>query len=72
MVVPIRDLANIQLSTTISSSKHLNYYFTLNMEKDINMAYTRGKTLVGSKNNSRDSSIISVTSSKLYHKYIEI
>jgi len=72
MVALVRDLANIQLSTTISSLKYLNLCSTLNMEEDIDMVSIRERTLVGSKNNSRDLSIISATLFRLYHKHIEI
>ena len=72
MVAPVRDLANIQLSTTTFSPKHSNHLPNLNMEEDIVMAPTRGRTPVDSKNSSRDSSIISTTSSKPYYECMEI
>jgi len=72
MVASIRDLVDIQLSTTIFSLKHLTYLSILNIEKDIVMHTIRGRIPVSSKNNFRDSSIISTTLSKPYYKYIEI
>ena len=72
MVVPIRDLANIQLSTTTFSPKHLTHLSIPNIEEDIIMHTTREKTPVSLKNDSRDSSIISTTLSKPYYKHMEI
>ena len=42
------------------------------MEDDIDMGPPRGRTPMTSKNNSRDSSIISTTSSTPYHEHMEI
>ena len=72
MVASVRDLANIQLSTMTFISGHSIHCPVLNMEEDIDMSTTRGRTLMGSKNNSRDSSIISKTSSIPYHECMEI
>ena len=55
MVAPIRDLANIQLSTTTFSPKYLTHLSISNMEEDIIMHITRGRTLLSLKNNSKDS-----------------
>ena len=55
MVAPIRDLANIQLSTTTFSPKYLTHLSISNMEEDIIMYITRGRTPLSLKNNSKDS-----------------
>jgi len=44
IVVPIRDLVNIHIPTTSISFIQLNLYPTINMEKDIVIAPTRGRT----------------------------
>ena len=73
MVAPNRGLVNTQFSFDISSTSnsqaHLN---TLNMENDIEMGPPRGRSHINLSNSSRDSSIISTTSFKLYYKHIEI
>ena len=69
MVASVRDLVNIQLSTTTISPKHSIYLPILNIEKNIIIASVRGRILVGLKD---DSSIISTTLSKPYCEHIEI
>ena len=72
IVALIRDLVNIYFSLTTSSSIHSNLYLILNMEEDIVMAPMKERTPEYSKNISRESSIISTTLSKPYHKFMEI
>jgi len=73
MIVPNRELANTQFPFDISLTSNPQVYLdTLNMEDNIDMGPPRGRSQVNSKNNSRDLSIISITSSKSYHKHMEI
>ena len=71
MVASVRDLTDIQLSTTIFSSKHLTHLSILNIKKDIIMHTIRWRIPVSLKNNFRDSSI-STTLSKPYYECMEI
>ena len=69
IVVSNRKLVNTQFSFDISSTSNPQAHLdTLNMENDINMDPPRGRSQI----NSRDLSIISTTSSKSYHKCMEI
>ena len=75
MVVLIRELANNIFSTLTNIPSYTpvaQIYFNLNMENDIDMGPPRGRSSMLSKNNSKDSSIISTMSSKPYYEYIEI
>ena len=73
MVVPNRELVNTQfpfdISSTLNSQAHLD---ALNIENGIYIGSFRERFQMNLKNNSRYLSIISTTSSKPYHKCMEI
>ena len=71
MVASVRELVNIQLPTSILSPTLSIHCPVHDMDEDVDMVPTRGRTPVGFKNTSRDSSIISATSSKPYYEWME-
>ena len=73
MVVPIRELANITLSTTIKTlSTNILDQTSSSMNMDINMNIPRGRLSFPSNNSSRESSILSKASTIPYCERMEI
>jgi len=72
MVVPVRNLVNIHISTISISSIHSNLCSTIAMEEDIIIISMRGRTPGSSKNLLREASISSIILSKPYYECIEI
>jgi len=60
MVTPIRELVNIQISSTTSTIQTLQMAkLPSNMDMDVDIDMIRGRTALSSKNNSREFSIFS-------------
>jgi len=69
MVVPVRDLADILflISTTACQQSHMAI-LPSSMNMDINYDTIRGRSKFSSNNSSRESSVLSNTSSMAYHE----
>ena len=72
MVVPVKNLVNIHISTISIGSIHSNLCSTITMEENIIIISIRERTPGSSKNSLREASISSTISSKSYHECIEI
>ena len=73
MVVPIKELANIQLSSSVFSSKHFQMAnLPSYMDMDIDSDTIRGRSTSLSKTNSREASVLLNASTTPYHERMEI
>ena len=73
MVAPIRESANITLSTTTQAlSTNLMAQIPANMDMDIDIDIARGRSASPSSNSSRESSMHSNASSVPYHTRMEL
>ena len=68
MIALIRELVNIILSTTTKAlSTNIKTQITANMDMNINVDISRGRSALSNSNNSRESSIHSNVFSIPYH-----